>query len=1322
MISVVAAPLAGAAPAGRSSPGDSPTVDAAPAASTPVPGLKRGADRVAERDRRAVLGPRYATSTDVAWTTSGDGAGLHVLAARERDGYAWTTLATLAEPGVEADAWIGNACLTGDKSTIVATYAPRTATNSGDLFDRGGFVATVRLADGKVTKLPLTSTLAYFSPSCGAGATAVVTQFKDDGDGGATRVVRIDAKTGRVLPAIEVPGELTSVVPTTSGLVAADANAVVSLDARGQRRIIATGKATPFALTADRDGGVVFLDRAGDKAEVRRVAPAGGGFERQQAALVATGRLDRVGLAADGARRVYVTGTAQATAGRSPAAVTMLTSATTDVSVSTGGALVIDRVSVAGLPAADAGADPTQLERPVAISARVTATGKKISLVTTPAAGASVAEAEPHPALRAAKPDSAAAAPAAAQVAAGSPTNPVEAERYCSVPRNDPRNQVMQPKPRQVEWAVDQAVRGVLKTSRPANWKNLGMPAYTPQGLFPSIPLSGGGKVPAQVMLGVIAQESNMWQAPGSVVPGVTGNPLIGNYYGLAVYDTRTDNDWNIDFTKADCGYGVTQLTDGMRLAGRTKEGEVALPYNSQRAVALDFAANVAAGLRVLQAKWNETRAAGATINNGDPAKPENWFFAVWAYNSGFHPQSETVKNSGAWGLGWLNNPVNPKYPANRAAFRDVPGNEDARTPQKWPYPEKVMGWAAYPVEILESPGNLVAGFRPAWWTTAANRSTVKPPVTQFCDASNQCVPGAKYPPLASEVILEPAGPCAHRNAAGLYDLKCWYNKANTWKPDCAQSCGNELLRFVEGYEYQADGTAYAPNCTRTGLPAGALVIDDQPDATPIVRPGCARPVTNQGTFALSFAQDGQGNYPGKIDLHQLGAGFSGHFWYTHTRTADLRGGSMTITGTWTLNRTLNQWARVFVHIPDHGAHTQQARYEVDLGNGKKTRVLLQRIGTNKWVSLGSFKFAGTPKVRLLSTTYDGDDGGTPIENEDIAWDAVAFQPLAAKPKNIVVSLGDSYSAGEGGSGGGGADYYPETDNNGGNKAARNACHRSPYTWSRQGRIAGTTASIGALSDAYGPEVEHHLLACSGAETEHLLPFYIETGAKPANAWGENGGPSHSQFGELSQLDKGFLDENTTLVTLSVGGNDARFADVLEECIIKAGLVKCQDAKLDGSSEKAGVEVPALIKGKVEISIVTVLREIHRQAPNAKVLLMGYPKLFERGGQCIVGLGTEETPWLNEMSALLDTHMAAAVARANTAAGKTYAWFSNPTSAFAGMGVCGSPATIHGIVLDKTPGDDPALLAVSQQSFHPKIEGYVNYAVAMNATLRKMGL
>lgn len=78
------------------------------------------------------------------------------------------------------------------------------------------------------------------------------------------------------------------------------------------------------------------------------------------------------------------------------------------------------------------------------------------------------------------------------------------------------------------------------------------------------------------------------------------------------------------------------------------------------------------------------------------------------------------------------------------------------------------------------------------------------------------------------------------------------------------------------------------------------------------------------------------------------------------------------------------------VHIPDHGAHTQQAKYEIDTGSGSftRTRYVNQKIKANTWVSLGVYNMSGTPRVRLGSQTADGDG------SEDVAWDAVAFQPL----------------------------------------------------------------------------------------------------------------------------------------------------------------------------------------------------------------------------------------------------------------------------------------------------------------------------------------
>jgi len=86
----------------------------------------------------------------------------------------------------------------------------------------------------------------------------------------------------------------------------------------------------------------------------------------------------------------------------------------------------------------------------------------------------------------------------------------VDQLRVCAVVRNDSRSQVYQPTARQVEWAADQAVVGALTMTRPANWKQSGLPSYSPQGLFPRPALTGGGRVPVQVLRGILAQESNL--------------------------------------------------------------------------------------------------------------------------------------------------------------------------------------------------------------------------------------------------------------------------------------------------------------------------------------------------------------------------------------------------------------------------------------------------------------------------------------------------------------------------------------------------------------------------------------------------------------------------------------------------------------------------------------------------------------------------------------------------------------------------------------------------------------------------------------------
>ncbi|MFJ5549623.1 GDSL-type esterase/lipase family protein [Streptomyces sp. NPDC093225] len=1292
------------------------------AAVAPAPADGGGtADAVAPPQRDALLGKGWKGSKDRAWTTSGDAGGFHLLVADERSGYAWRTAATLSEPGFEADMWIGNACVTGSGKRAVVAYAPRTFTNKADLMARGAFTAVVDLDTGAVRKLDRQTSLAYFSPGCGTGETAVFTQLGGEKKN-ATRLIKVDAAAARLAKPISLTGQVTSAVPVGKDIVAADSARIVRIDDRGRRTAVAATDRIPFQLKADADGGVVFLDRPAATARtkspvdapgtVKRVSAqdiARGDARRAKPALLASGPLAKIDLTRSASGKVFITGAARPV-GKLPRAVARPADLPKDTQASTRGQALVTRSEWADVAKPTARKAKADLSRAMKISLKAVDTGRNASFEVTPGnEGRHSAEGRTmSPVLRAAvRPAPSGQGHPAAAPAAGSANSPMESERYCSVPRNDPRKQAMQPKPRQVEWAVDQAITNNLNKhiSRPANWKNTGMGAYQPQSLFPRLELEGGGRVPAQVMLGITAQESNMWQATRFVVPGVTGNPLIGNFYGIGhTSDGKQTDPWGINWEEADCGYGITQITDGMRIKGHEKKGETALDPLRQDAAALDYTANIAAGINVLIDKWNLTRRDGLTVNGGKPQYMENWFFALWAYNAGYYPKADAGKNGGLWGVGFTNNPANPLWKANRLPFLEnaLGGDNysDAAHPQDWPYQEKVLGWAARPLQALESPDKMVVGFRPAWWATPLDRSMLKPQEGLFCTSDNECDKSKIGPNDAND---------PGRGACTRTDLKCWWHAPVAWKKCEGGVCGNEILRFDDTYKEEADGTAYPPVCEKKGLPNGALVVDDLPAGTPTPRPGCG-PVASDGSFAFNFAGNlgGGGLYPSKMDTHQLGAGYNGHFWFSHTRADGDEGNRLKVTGTWTLNQQINGWARVMVHMPDHGAHTRQAKYLIDTGKGTKFRVAQQRTGENRWVSLGAFPFAGTPKVSLSTISMDGDG------NEDVAWDAVAFQKLPGKPKDIVVALGDSYSSGEGASKSGGGDYYAETDVLGKDKKLRNACHRSKYAWSRQAKLADSGQSIGERADNWDASMDYHLIACSGATTENIVPG----GTGGHTAWDQ------MHFGELPQLDQGYVDENTTLVTLSIGGNDARFADVIQKCIWGGvGIPElCQDGKLDGDSEPLKAAEPKYIRNQVKAALVETLKAIKAKAPNAKVVLMGYPILLEHSGQCVIGIGTSEAPWISEMGEIMLQTMADATSEAKAAG--VDVTFSDPKAEFAGQAICGDPETIHGIVADKTPGDQPSIgdQPASAQSFHPKIQGARHYADSLEKTLRSMGM
>ena len=596
---------------------------------------------VGKKDRAAVLGSDYASSKDVALSTSGDGAGFHLLTGQEKDGYKFTTIATLAEDGFDADSWIGNACVTGSGRYAAVAYAPRTFTNNPELMVRGAFTAVVDLTNAKVTKLPFTASLAYFSPGCGPTDDVLFTQLTHDGDERQeTRLRRVHAATGKQPEPVTLPGQVTSAVPTRHGIVAGHGNKLVRINGR-KETLLAETKHVPFQIAADRGDGVTFIDRESD---TRKTAPkswakhlTSGQVERGGASpkTVVEGKLTAWDLSATPGGTVFVTGKAHSK-GSLPSTMKNPGRLTKGARMSSRGHAGVSTTWADGKTSLITPEDAKQV-RDARITLDMVATGRRTVVDATPRLSAERAETGRRlsPALGVPSKRKSSAKPGSidepglstqtlrTRAAAASGTGPSEGtdERYCAVARNDVKKQAFQPTPRQVEWAVDQAVVGELNFYRSPNWKNTGMGGYQPQGLFPPIVLAGDPNgtldnedpevtdrwhIPSQVMLGVTAQESNMWQATRFAVPGVTANSLVGNYYGTQYASDGTQADpWRINFSEADCGYGITQATDGMRLAGKEKEGETALSPLTQEAVALDYTANIAYGVRILSDKWN---------------------------------------------------------------------------------------------------------------------------------------------------------------------------------------------------------------------------------------------------------------------------------------------------------------------------------------------------------------------------------------------------------------------------------------------------------------------------------------------------------------------------------------------------------------------------------------------------------------------------------------------------------------------------------------------------------------------------------------------
>jgi len=157
---------------------------------------------------------------------------------------------------------------------------------------------------------------------------------------------------------------------------------------------------------------------------------------------------------------------------------------------------------------------------------------------------------------------------------------------------------------------------------------------------------------------------------------------------------------------------------------------------------------------------------------------------------------------------------------------------------------------------------------------------------------------------------------------------------------------------------------------------------------------------------------------------------------------------------------------------------------------------------------------------------------------------------------------------------------------------------------------------------------------------------------------------SGAKISDVTNSQLSALTASTSYVTLSVGGNDAGFADVLTTCAQPAWLSNC-----NGAVDRA----QAYIRTTLPAALTTLYANIRARAPQAKVTVVGYPRIFN-GEDCnlLTWFSPTEESRLNSTADLLNSTTAARA----SAAGYS---FANPTSRFVGHAVCDSPEWINGL-------------------------------------------
>lgn len=174
---------------------------------------------------------------------------------------------------------------------------------------------------------------------------------------------------------------------------------------------------------------------------------------------------------------------------------------------------------------------------------------------------------------------------------------------------------------------------------------------------------------------------------------------------------------------------------------------------------------------------------------------------------------------------------------------------------------------------------------------------------------------------------------------------------------------------------------------------------------------------------------------------------------------------------------------------------------------------------------------------------------------------------------------------------------------------------------------------------------------------------------------------------ETDQLDA--LNASTGLVTITIGGNDVGFGSFARRCVLPLGSCDSSSQEYIDSMDAITNDLP----GELD----TLYAAIRSDAPNALILVVGYPQVAPPDGTSCEFLTDSEKDAARDLDVALNDAISDAVSRAGS--GFTYIDPNGEDSPFLGHELC---------------TEDPYFWGVNilqhNFSFHPNGEGMDAYA------------